>query len=557
MILEFSFNYLSSSLIYEKIILNTLELFSLESKIVKDGDNLFLYVKSDDSDELESFANRLSLELPHSIFLHNTDVKIVDEMPQESSALPLISKFPMAFCPKCLREVMDESNENYYNIFHECEVCGYSVEGEKKSYKDDFVNLAKSISSGLVVEVNTFYSKYFVGQLGKKCNEVDFDIISYDLATTAHYTNATNSEMAALGAIEKPFVKLKTNIKFKIDFEDIADELIRFKLPDDLVLHFLLSELNKLGINLIFITKEKLPLDVKFDLAEYEKELEPIEVVVGDNHIAIVRGEKGLPYQDLASNNNNLIPHIGAFFSVIKEHSLFDKTVAGVNISKEYHNNILVYCKKFGTIEYLSFAFKFDSVKDVFDSIMSSNESGEKLVENFKNKFLQHFEAISAITFNEEEFNVYKLWGIVCIVLGYSKDRNLLASAKVLEDSASSFLGTKGPRIDYKLKRVDSKVYLDPLMTIRTAMSFKLAGVDRLTLSYGVIESFVEFVSSQLDDIKEEMKSDAVVVTGSLLQNRHLFSKLSKEVSVNHKLYFNKELPVDGKNILYGGNELF
>lgn len=222
-----------------------------------------------------------------------------------------------------------------------------------------------------------------------------------------------------------------------------------------------------------------------------------------------------------------------------------------------YHNNILVYCKKFGTIEYLSFAFKFDSVKDVFDSIMSSNESGKKLVENFKNKFPEHFEAISAITFNEEEFNVYKLWGIVSIVLGYSKDKNIFASAKVLEDSASSFFGTKGPRIDYKLKRVDSKVYLDPLMTIRTAMSFKLADVDRLTLSYGVIESFVEFVSTQLDEIKEEMKSDAVVVTGSLLQNRHLFSKLSKEVSINHKLYFNKELPIDGKNILYGGNELF
>ncbi|PNV82519.1 MAG: hydrogenase [Sulfurimonas sp.] len=556
MILEFSFNYLSSSLIYEKIILNTLGVFFLESKIIKSADNLFLYVKSDDSDELESFANRLSLELPHSIFLHNTDVKVVDEMPQESSALPLISKLPMAFCPKCLREVMDELNENYYNIFHECEVCGYSVEGEKKSYKDDFVNLAKSISDGLVAEVNTFYGKYFVGQLGKKCNEVDFDIISYDLATIAHYTNATNSEMAALGAIEKPFVKLKTNIKFKMDFEDVADELIRFKLSDDFVLHLLLHELHKLGINLIFITKEKLPSDVKFDLEEYEKELEPIEVVIGDNHIAIVRGEKGLPYQDLA-NSNDLIPHIGAFFSVIKEHSLFDKTVAGVNISKEYHNNILVYSKKFGTISYLSLWFKFDSIKDVFDSIISSNESGKKLVENFKNKFPEHYEAISVITFNEEEFNVYKLWGIVSIVLGYSKETNLFKAAKILEDSASSFLGTKGPRIDYKLKRVDSKVYLDPLMTIRTAMSFKLAQVDQLTLSYGVIESFVEFVSSQLDDIKEEMKSDAVVVTGSLLQNRHLFSKLSKEVSVNHKLYFNKELPIDGKNILYGGNELF
>ncbi len=41
MILEFSFNYLSSSLVYEKIILRTAKLFSLESKIVKNGDELF------------------------------------------------------------------------------------------------------------------------------------------------------------------------------------------------------------------------------------------------------------------------------------------------------------------------------------------------------------------------------------------------------------------------------------------------------------------------------------------------------------------------------------
>ncbi|OHE02981.1 MAG: hydrogenase [Sulfurimonas sp. RIFCSPLOWO2_12_36_12] len=555
MILEFSFNYLSSSLVYEKIIIRTVKQFLLKSEILRNGDELFLYVESDDSDELERFANKLSLELPHSIFLHETNVIVVDEMPEGSFVLAEESKPDISFCPKCLGEVMDESNEDYYNVFHECEVCGYSVEGEKKSYKENFVNLAKSISDGLVVEVNTFYGKYFVGMLGKKCNGVDFDIISYALSTVAHYTNATNSEIVAMGAIEKPLIKLKTNIKFKMDFEDITNELIRFKLSDDLVLHLLLSELNKLGINLIFITKEKLPFDVKFDLVEYKKESEPIEVVVSDNHIAIVKGEKGLPYNNL--ENKTLIPHIGAFFSVIKEHSLLDKTVVGVNISKEYHNDILVYSKKFGTIEYLSFAFNFSSIKDVLDSIVSTNGTGKKLVENFKNKFPQHFETISAIVFDEKDFNVYKLWGIVSIILGYSKEKDLAKSAKILEESASSFLGTKGPRIDYKLKSIENKVYLDPLMTIRTAMSFKLAQVDQLTLSFGVIESFVEFISTQLDEIKEEMKSDAVVVTGSLLENRHLFSKLSKEVSVNHKLYFNKELPVDGKNILYGGNELF
>ena len=555
MILEFSFRYLSSSLIYEKIILRTLALFSLDFKLVKNRDELLLYLKSEDSDELEAFAQKLSLELPHSIFLYATDARVVDEMPQESLVLPKTSKLTMPFCPKCLAEVMDEANENYYNIFHKCEVCGYDSEGEKKSYKEDIVNIAKAISQGSVVDIDTLYGRFSVGKIDKKYIDKDFDIISYDLSTIAHYTNATNSEIAALGAIEKPFIKLKTNIKFKIDFEDITNELIRFKLPDDFILHLLLCELHEIGINLIFITKEQITNDMVFKLVKGAKEQKPIEIVVGDNHLAILSGQKGLPYEDL-EDKKGLIPHIGAFFSVIKEYNLEDKTIAGINISKEYHNNILIHSKKFGTIEYLSFGFRFDSIKKLFQEIISTNESGEKLVRNFKNNDPKHFEEISAIVFDEKEFNVYKLWGIVAIVLGYSKETNLSDAAKTIEESATLFLGTKGPRIDYKLKRVGSKVYLDPLMCIRTAMSFKLAKVDKLTLSYGVIESFVEFLSSTLDEIKEEMKSNAVAVTGSLLQNRPLFSKLSKEISVNHNLHFNKELPVDGRNILYGANEL-
>ena len=555
MILKFSFNYQSSSLIYEKIILRTLGNFALEYKMLRDKDELFLYVEGSD-DELEAFAQKLSQELPHSIFLYATDARVVDEMPEEEGLVLVRElKLSMPFCPKCLAEVMDERDENYYNIFHECEVCGYDVDGQSRSYKEELTQIAKDISEGLSVGINTFYGKFSIGKIGKKCKSKNFDIISYDLGTIAQYTNATNSEIAALGAIEKPLIKLKTNVKFKMDYEDVTEELIRFKMPDDLLLHLLLCELNKLGINLVFITKEDIDSIKQFELVKGAKEQEPIEIVVGDNHLAIISGQKGLPYENL-QDSKALIPYIGAFFSVVKEHNLQEKTVVGINISKDYHNNILVYSKKFGMIEYLSFAFKFDSVKDVFSAIIASDESGKRLVENFKNSNSEHFKEISSIVFQNEDFNIYKLWGIVAIVVGLTKEKKLSEAAKVIEENSTLFLGTKGPRIDYKVKRVDSKVYLDPLMCIRTAMSFKLAKIDDLTLSYGVVESFVEFLSSLADEIKDEMKSDAVVVAGSLLQNRSLFSKLAKEVSANHNLYFNKELPVDGRNILYGTNEL-
>ena len=559
MILEFEFEYTSSSLVYEKILLRALRESALEGKIVKRQEKLFFYVASENPEVLELFATKLSKALPHSIFLRTTEAKVVDVMPLEKYDLPQMPKLALPFCPQCLQEVMDESNANYYNIFHECEVCGYGIAGEHKSYQDIFVKTAASIKEGAVFELDTFYGKYYVGRLSEKCKNVVYDIVSFDLSTIEKYTNATTSELVTLGAIEKPLIRLKTNLEFKKDFEDIEAELLRFKLSDDFILHLLMAELHKKGINLIFISKDVMPSDEKLSLVQ-AKELEPIECVVSDENIAILRGEKGLPLEKFfkdGTSDTSLIPHVGAFFSVVKEHALQEKTVVGVNLSKEYHNDILLYSKKYGTIEYLSFAFHFASMKDVFDAIRATNETGAKLIENYKNKYSAHFEKIAAICFDEKELNVYKLWGIVSLILGFSKSGNLSDAAQALENNATLFLGDQGPRIDYKLKKIDSKVFLDPLMTIRTAMSFRLAEVDALSLSYGVVESFAEFISAQLDDIKEEMKSDVVTMTGSLLGNRHLFSKLNSEITLNHTLYFNTELPVDGINIQYGGNDLF
>ena len=556
MILKFLFEYSSSSLVYEKIIVRTLGMFDLESNLLRDKEELLLYVKSDDTDELERFANTLSLELPHSIFLHKTEVLANGAMPDTVFELPKIPKISMPFCPKCLREVMDEENENYYNPFHQCEVCGYDLHAKKENYKEKIQIAAQAIEEDLIVEVNTLYGKYFLGKLREKCNDFAFDILSFDLYTIQNYTHATKTEMVALGAIEKPLLELKTNITFKKDFEHIEKEFIRFKLADDFILHLLLVELHILGTNLLFISKECTSADLKLSLHDSVNEIEPIECVVSDTNVAILKGQRGLRDFHLEARPKAIVPHIGAFNSVIKECDLFERTVVGVNISREYHNDILVYAKKFGTIEYLSFEFAYESMAEVFDAIRTRSENSARLMANYEKKYTEHYEDISKIVFEVKVFNIYALWGIVSIVLGFCKDANLTNAAKIFEAKANSFLGSKGPRIDYKLKSIDSKVYLDPLMTIATAMSFRLAEVDALTLSYGVIESFVEFISTQLDEIKSEMKTDAVAVTGSLLGNKHLFSKLCREVSINHNLYFNKELPVDGRNILYGTNEL-
>ena len=551
MILEFKLDYRSSSLVYEKIFLKTLRELSLEGRIVKEHFLLKLYVEAGEAEALEEFATRFSRSLPHSIFLHATEASMVDMMPEESYVLPEQEKLPLSFCPKCFSEVMDSEHENYYNIFTECEACGYSVDGERRSYKDEFEKTANLIKEGKIVELNTFYGKYFVGLPGKICNDISFDIIAYDLATIEKYANVEKYEISALGAIEKPLVKLKKKMNFTMDFEAVEADLIRFKISDDFILHLLMEELHKIGIDILFITNEKIETRESLLLIEPKEELEPIEVVVSENDIAIVSGEKGLPSFPMCTET--VIPSVGSFYSVIKEHQLQDENIAGVNLSKEHKNNILVYGKKYGLVEYLSFHFEFDSMQNIFEQIVATNETGQKIVQNYKKTYPEHFDQISKIVFEDREFNLYKLWGVVAMVLDFAKTDDPVEAAGILEENAMSFLGTRGPRIDYKLLSIEGKVHLDPLMTIRTAMSFKLAGIDQLTLCYGVIESFLEFIANELDEVKQSMDITAVAATGSLLGNKHLFSKMSKEIAVNHPIYFNNELPVDGRNMFYGG----
>ncbi|MFT7004990.1 MAG: hypothetical protein ACJAWW_002356, partial [Sulfurimonas sp.] len=473
MVLELLFKYESASLVYDKILARKLQETELKSTMIKSGETIKVYVESENTDLLEEFADELSLELPHSIFLKNTLVNVVDTMP-DNKFIPLTQtkKLPLSFCPSCLRKVLNEDSEDYYNPFCECEVCGYGVDTKPGNYKSEFEKIANSINNNSVVKINTFYGEFYIGQLSQKCNDISYDIVSYDLASISKYTNVTKNEIVALGAIEKPFIRLKTNLKFKMDFEDLEDELFRFKLADDFILHLTLVELNKLGVNFVFITRDKIDYQDELRIVDVKKILEPIECVVSDHNVIILGGSKGLPNFVLTSEPT--IPYIGSFNSVIKEHGFFEKIVVGLNLSKDYHNNILVYAKKFGLIEYLSFKSKYTSIEEIFQTIASTNESGTKLLENYKKKFPDLYRKASTVTFDEKEFNLYKLWGIVSIILGYSKSSDLYDSAEKLENNAKSFLGVKGPRIDYKLQNIYSKVYLDPLMLIRTAMTFKL-----------------------------------------------------------------------------------
>ena len=314
-----------------------------------------------------------------------------------------------------------------------------------------------------------------------------------------------------MGAFERPIVRVKKSMKFTIDYENIESDLIYFGLADDGLLTLLMEELHSIDIDMIYISRE--PND-------------RLEVVASPKEVLIVDGSRGVS-------------------SVIYEHKLKDRyqNIASIYLSKEYKNNILVYGERYGTVEYLSLNFKFNSISDIFRDMESSTESAKRLIENYRAKFPEHYAKISSIEFDNRDFNIYKLWGLIAIILDFTTSQNPLDGAKEIDEASMSFLGARGPRIDYKLNSVNGKkVSLDGLMVIKTAMSFHLAGVDRLGLAYGMVESFIEFLSNQVDEIRDSMGVEAVVVSGSLLSNRRVFTNISKELSLNSEVYFTNEM---------------
>jgi len=549
MILEYKIDYRSDLQIFQKIFLKLIEQYSLNGKIIKDDFILKCYIQIENSEDFENFSKDFAKKLPNSIFLYQTEVNVIEEMPTGECKL-LENSLEAPFCLDCLESITDKNSKNYYNIFTQCDLCGYHIDGEHKNYKDIFQTMASSIKDGYNFKINTFYGTYNIGQITQDSEKFDFDIVAYDYATISKYTNAKDYELKALASFEKPFIRLNTNLKFKIDISELKRELYRFKLADDFILHLLMNELHLVGVDMLFITKDDIEVKDFINLVD-PKELEPIEVVASSSHIAFVKGDRSLP--KFSNNSVKTIPSVGAIYSIIKEHDLDKKytNMVGVYLSKTRQNTILLHGEKFGTVNFLLLEFELNSIKNIFDNIINTNDTGKKLIENYKNKFSTLYEYIVNIKFNKGRLNIYELWGVLSMILGFSDIDSIEENAKILEENTLLFLGDRGPRIDYKLIQKDKLTTIDPLMIVRSAISFKLAGIDTLTLSYGIVESFVEFISNEIDTLQENMGTEAVLFAGSLLQNNKLFAKLVQETSSNHKIYFNNQLLVDDTNLFY------
>jgi len=80
---------------------------------------------------------------------------------------------------------------------------------------------------------------------------------------------------------------------------------------------------------------------------------------------------------------------------------------------------------------------------------------------------------------------------------------------------------------------------------LRSAMSFKLAGTDDITLSFGMMEAFAYFLSDTSDSCKENLSSEKTLLCGSMFGVRKFAEIACKNITASSQICLNRELPID------------
>lgn len=98
--------------------------------------------------------------------------------------------------------------------------------------------------------------------------------------------------------------------------------------------------------------------------------------------------------------------------------------------------------------------------------------------------------------------------------------------------------GQKGPRIDFRLERdTEGKISLNTLQTLRSVMSFRLAGVENELLCFGILDSLAEFFANFSRDMEENYQTKGIVICGKLFLNTQFINQFLHYLPKTSEIY--------------------
>ncbi|KEA46441.1 hypothetical protein CR66_00880 [Campylobacter mucosalis] len=408
MILAFEFEYLGDSEILEHFLAYFSE--NLESSVLKDKDLITLFAKGSD-DELLKFSDKLSQELPYSIFTQSSKVYTCEKMLGEKPKK--ITKTTSNITPFMVRNFLENDKlcKNEFGVFSEVIVF------EKNVDEASFFKLLEAsfneLKEGKTLKLSAFGSKFQIQIL------YDFAPFDFVMPTNLKATNkifkADERVLSLLASFEKPRIKLCTNALFAQNHPEL-DGSFYVKAPQDIFTYALCAKLFNEGINFIGVKE--------LDQSSF------LQVNVAKNSILAL-----IPRSDTEP--------LGDYFEI--------------NLNKDVADGVYLVFKN-QKIPLLFFP-KFNSLSQIYE-IIKLDESGKKLIENFsKNHELPDknlsglanvFELlcvvgmILGVDFQKFIDGAFEFWANNGVLIDAKSDGNEFLSTKFIKSAMSFYLATAG-----------------------------------------------------------------------------------------------------------------
>lgn len=540
--------------------------------------------------ELETLAELLSSMVPLSLFLQEPHLCEIDTIEAEDAFLDDTSPFyEIPYCPTCQEGVLNQT----LSSFERCEVCGCS--DPKIDYTtvmrqfdgDDFYRAIEQkalelIANGAITLLTSQGERRL--SISEQAQDSSYGILACNIDVLADNFVITPSELQTLTLVEKPVVRMKPKLKLRVSHE-LEHRCYELFIADDLVTLALTQALKNEGVDLLFAShppalrcvttlerpyivttgRDLLPLTFSASLnveaqchayGFYAKgSSEAVTVDHAHPQHEAFEAITFLPYGVKPQKGSVFFePAHAAFMSVVLENTLFEQSLCAVHLSCDTPSQIFSYSPKIGYTTMVEFPPQQKQPHTILEKIAAIEESAQRLIENYRNEHSALCEKIEKIHFKNldgvESFT--ELFGLAAAILGFYEGDDIKEAAEALGANAIEFGGKSGPRIDYKVKKIDGRYCLDTLTTLRSAISFKLAGVDDILLSFGFLDSLADFIGLQTESANANIGISGVTLSGSLFENRQLLMRTLNSVTPNYALYTNRQLSMDKENIALG-----
>jgi len=587
--IAFKFNYIHDNGLFARLLKRIAERSPLQLTLYKEKTDHIIAASGDQS-ELEALAELVSQLIPQSLFLAGHSIEEREMIDASKQLIAEEISYEIPYCPECQTKVMQTLDP-----FEECSVCGFSnlkltfddlcvlTQTEEDKPEGYFETLAEKLISTGKLSLPT-YNGVRNFSLLDSLEDINSGILICDPSELSNSFVITQDELDTLMMIEKPSLRLKPKIKFRAEYE-LDRPFYPVFFADDKITLALTLALSRKGLFAIYcdtVTSlrtasalgEHVIIDVGRDMLPYKHPMtiEQAACCTLDGFTAL-GNTKGLFLDTGFSPTEPCIRFIskdepstlgkGIFFepahaalrSVVLEHELQGRSLCGIYLSRTHDSQIFCFSSKIGYTSLAAFSSELlDSPKSMLDAISQMDEEGTRLVANYKNTYPKLYEQIENTSFDSDTgaSMLSRLWAMAAVFIGLSQGGDIHKACEELEATALEFNGKSGPRIDYKVMKSENGYKVDPRLAIRSAMSFKLAGVDEYLLSFGFIDSLADFIAEQAELADANIAIEGVSLNGTLFENRQLLMRSYNALSPNYTIYRNRRLPLDGASLAIG-----